>query len=82
MFYPYGGFCGPKWHKRGFFRGYGYGPYFADKDHLEFAKKELENRLDYVNKELAVHPNDPELTFERREIENRIDYINKLLSKV
>ncbi|BAL81518.1 DUF5320 domain-containing protein [Caldisericum exile] len=91
MFYPYrrfgyglGCFKGfapfHKWH-RGF--GYGFGPYHIDdKERLEFAKKELELKLEYVSKELAVHPDDPDLNFEKRELENRISYINDLLTKL
>lgn len=68
-------------------RGYGFGPGYGlryideyDKDRLEFAKRELELRLEYVSKELATHPNDPNLSFVKKEIENRISYINDLLS--
>ncbi|MGB9843978.1 MAG: hypothetical protein ACPLN1_06525 [Caldisericia bacterium] len=86
MFYPYfrRGF-NPKCKDFGykFHRGYGYRNFFKDdKTHLEFAKKELELRLEYLSKELEVDPDDPELKFAKREVENRIAYIEDLLNKV
>jgi hypothetical protein len=66
----------------GFGYGHGFGYYGRyDKDHLEFAKKELELRLEYLTKEIANHPDDPELNFEKREIENKISYIGDLIAK-
>lgn len=71
----------------GFGRGYGFGHGFRhhycrdDKAHLEFVKKELELRLEYISKEIEEHPDDPELNFIKRGIENRITYISDLIAK-
>ncbi len=72
--------------RHGFGRGFGIGHgfihrYLDDKTELEFAKKELELRLEYVSKELANHLDDLELNFMKREIENRISYIEGLIAK-
>ena len=73
--------CGRSFrHGYGLGHGLGYG-YAGDKSHLEFARKELENRLDYVNKELVAHTDDPELNFAKRELDNRLSYVGELLSK-
>lgn len=66
--------------------GFGIGHHFInryldDKTELEFVKKELELKLEYVSKGLANHPDDLELNFMKREIENRISYIEGLIEK-
>ncbi|HEM56236.1 MAG TPA: hypothetical protein ENO30_05690 [Thermodesulfobium narugense] len=74
-------YCG-RGYGYGLRRGYGYRHFYEDdKAHLEFAKKELELRLEYLSKELEAHPDDADLNFAKRDIENRISYINDLIAK-